>query len=131
MPTEMLAETVHAAFMDSLFKDGEPTEPRIVVEGMVTTFGFHPERLGSHREIVLECLRELHPNFKRSSGGGWSTLQMAMTKDGHQWGEHRNVEQLATLAIGLGLGAWLLPRDMWPILPGGMPYFGWDEKEAA
>jgi hypothetical protein len=32
------------------------------------------------------------------------------------------MEQLFTLGIALGLAQWQLPRDMWDIFPGGMPY---------
>jgi hypothetical protein len=36
---------------------------------------------------------------------------------------HQRVEQLVQLGIAVGKIRYLLPRDMWDALPGGMPYF--------
>jgi hypothetical protein len=34
------------------------------------------------------------------------------------------MEMLFCLGIGMGLAKWLLPKNMWSALPGGMPYVG-------
>jgi hypothetical protein len=67
-------------------------------------------------------LNELPSSFKKDIGGGWSFLQACETKDGVQWGEHRNMEQLFVLGMALGKVRYCLPRDLWQVLPGGMPY---------
>lgn len=85
-------------------------------------FGFHPGRLESHREQVKAMLAELDDSFQAKGGGGMSFLNACMTKDGEQWGEHRNMEQLFVLGIGLGLAKWLSDRSLWRAMPGGMPY---------
>jgi len=55
---------------------------------------------------------------------------MCMDKHGVQWGEHRNIEQLVVLGIAAKMVKYCMPRDMWGILPGGMPYIAIDtEKE--
>ncbi len=115
---------------DSLFNDeevvdGELPEGAILVKGIKkdTGFAFHPERLETHREEVTEMLKQLPTQFRESGGGGWSFLNACNTKDGKQWtGEHRKMEELFMLGMGLELVKYQLPRDMWPDLYGGMPY---------
>jgi len=36
---------------------------------------------------------------------------------------HQIVEELFCLAMGLGLAECQLPREMWSMFPGGMPYY--------
>ena len=56
-------------------------------------------------------------------GGGWSFLQACVDKNGNHWGEHSNMEELFCLGIAIGKVESLLPRDMWKVLPGGVPYY--------
>ena len=35
---------------------------------------------------------------------------------------HMTVESLLCLGIGLDLAEWCLPKEMWSLMPGGMPY---------
>lgn len=120
---KLTAENVNETFMHCLFKDGEPTDDAIMVEGIRGTFGLHPERLEAAYNDVKDYLSQLPYNFRENVGNGWSFLQACMTEDGRQWGEHINMEQLFVLGIGLNLAKCLAPRTMWPILPGGMPYY--------
>lgn len=72
-------------------------------------------------------LNELPLQFqseKNGGEGGWSFLNMCVTKTGEQWtGMHRIVEELCLLAIGNNLVVFPLPKDMWKMLPGSVPYF--------
>lgn len=99
--------------------DGEPTDNAVMVKGITINIGFHPERLKAHREEISKFLDELPVEFK----DGYSFLGACIDKDGKQWGEHHNVEQLMLLGIASGRVKLLLPRDLWKSLPGGMPYF--------
>lgn len=125
---KLTATEVDRIFKDSLFRDEElvdgkpPVEP-IIAEGIVSKFGFHPERLEGHRAEVVELLAQLPDGFNEETGGGWSFLMAAEDREGNQWGEHTNMEQLFTLGMGLGRVKCQLPRDMWSALPGGMPYY--------
>jgi hypothetical protein len=125
---KLTAESVEAVFMDCLFRKEEIVEPgrapdgAVLVDGVLRKFGFQPDRLESHRQTVRDMLAELPIEFHKNTGGGWSFLNACMTRDGTQWGEHRNMEQLFVLAIGLGLAGWLLPREVWSALPGSVPY---------
>ncbi len=125
---ELTADNVNWAFRDSLFQDGEPNKKYIKVEGIMDSFGFHPERLESHRLEVLDWISQLPPEFLKSGGGGWSFLNLCNRADGQQWADdHKTMQALCCLAIGLDLGRWLLLRDFWSAFPGGMPYVQFGE----
>lgn len=122
-----LAERVETILKNSLYRDeeivdGKPPADAVIAEGVMSKFAFHPERLASHKAEIAELCNQMPDEFQVSKGGGWSFLNLCMTKDGQQWGEHRNCDQLAVLAIASKQGSFLLPRDMWPMLPGSMPY---------
>lgn len=121
-----------AADVDKIFKEllyhdneiafGEPIVDPVIAQGVMMKVGFHPRRLEKAREVVKAWLMELPEQFQRSKGGGWSFLNMCMTKDGDQWGEHSHIDQLVTMGIALKLASFALPREMWHVLPGQMPY---------
>ena len=114
-----MSELTSNAFMDCLFKEGEDTTNHVKVEGLTSMFGLHPQRLEEKRELVTVLLAELPAEFKE----GWSFLNLCTTKDGEQWTDmHLVCEQLVVMAIGLGLMEYCMPREMWVILPGGVPY---------
>jgi hypothetical protein len=122
------AAAVESTFLDCLFRDkelidGTPIKPPVIAEGILTKAGFHPDRLEQHRDEVTSWLRMLPIEFQSDGGGGWSFLNACDDRNGVQWtGEHRRMDQLFILGIGLGIARWLLPRNMWSALPGGMPY---------
>lgn len=114
-----MSKLVSKAFMKSLFKEGEDTTNHVKVEGIMSNFDFHPQRLEEQRELVTALLAELPAEFKK----GYTFLNFCMNKNGELWtGEHRVCEQLIVMAIGLDLMSYCMPRDMWAILPGGVPY---------
>jgi hypothetical protein len=122
-------QRIEEIVVDCLYTDDEDmTAPApVVVEGILHNMGFHPERLASHKQEIAELLAELPDEFQpadQGGGGGMSFLNMCMDKHGNQWtGLHLRQEQLCLLAIGTGQGQWCLPKEMWSILPGAMPYF--------
>jgi len=116
---------VEEIFRDCLWRDDDDGE-RLEIEGIVHTMIFEAHRLESHRDEVKHMLSELPNEFRDSAeggGGGWTFLNACNDRNGHQWGEHLYMEQLMTMGIGLGLVYYLLPRELWPSLPGSMPYF--------
>lgn len=95
----------------------------IDVEGIYNKYRLDPTALQEHKEEITKMLESLPDQFKLSGGGGWSFLNACVDKEGTQWtGLHETVEQLFLLGIGLGLVDYLMPRDLWKILPGKMPY---------
>lgn len=110
---------VRDAFMDCLFKEEEDKTNYVEVEGIMNNFGLHPQRLEGKRELITALLAELPTEFKE----GWSFLNFCTNKNGELWtGEHAVCEQLIVMAIGLDLMSYCMPREMWAILPGGVPY---------
>lgn len=102
---------------------GETVPPgAVLVEGVTSTFGLHPERLAESKPKIAEFISQLPDTFLDTAGGGWSFLNLPFDKDGNQWCEHREAEALCALAIGVGLAKWAARRDQWHLLPGGMPY---------
>ena len=127
---EIDPQEVKKVLMNCLYKKEELEEagdiPRgaVVVEGITSKFGFHPERLEKHRDEIVKWLKALPHQFCRSSGGGWSFLNACNQENGVQWtGLHKRMEQLFCLGIALGLVKSIMPREKWSSLPGGMPYY--------
>jgi hypothetical protein len=120
---KLTSKAVHDVFVDCLFlpaeiHDGKPPADAILVEGIMMNVGFHPGRLEGHRAEVEGFLAELPDVFK----DGMTFLNMAEDRHGNLWGEHRNMEQLVLLAIGLKRMAFCMPKALWSAFPGGMPY---------
>lgn len=122
--TKLDSARVEAIFFDCLFRDGEDTSNHVKAQGITRSVGFHPERLAIHKKEVAAMLEELPDEFQKSGGGGMSFLNACNDKHGNQWtGMHQTMEQLFQLGIGIGKVECLLPREMWEVLPGGMPYY--------
>lgn len=125
---KLTANAVHNVFKDCLFRDeelvdGQPTGEFVEAEGVITRAGFHPGRLKENKEEIKALLMELPETFRQKSGGGWSFLQACEDRFGEQWGEHINIDQLLCLGIATGQAKILMPREMWSVFPGGLPYF--------
>lgn len=120
---KLTSQNVDTVFMDCLFEDGEDTSNPAIAEGVINKFGFHKDRLESHKEEIKEMLQCLPDEFHREKGGGWTFLNACMDRDDIQWGEHQSIEKLLVLGIATGQAKIQMPREMWSILPGGMPYF--------
>lgn len=120
---KLTAENVTQTMMNCLFHDGEDHTNFVKAEGITRNFGFHPDRLEESKQDIIDYLTQLPANFRKSGGGGWSFLQACMTEDGRHWGEHHNMEDLFALGCAIGKCHCLVPRDMWHILPGGVPYY--------
>lgn len=99
-------------------------ESAVLIEGIAHTFGFAPDKIERYRREISDLLSDLPDSFQESVGGGMSFLNACEDRRGNQWtGMHMDMESLVCLGIATGKVAFLMPRDMWEILPGGMPYF--------
>jgi hypothetical protein len=117
------AKRVSELLVDCLFLDDENQDGAMIGRGIIHDYAFHPVRLEAHREEVAAMLADLPDEFHQSKGGGWSFLNACMDRDGNHWAEHHTIEQLLALGGALGMAKILMPREMWKICPGGMPYF--------
>jgi hypothetical protein len=89
-----------------------------LVHGALLRMGLHQGRLEKYRPMVIDSIKNLDPVFSHMGG---SFLMLCMNKDGGQWGEHQNVDELLALALGLGMCEFTLPRHLWGALPGNLP----------
>lgn len=118
------ASQVEKTFRDCLFNDGEDTTLHVEVKGIMVNVGFHPGRLASHHDEIVAMLDELPDEFKASGGGGWSFLNACNDKHDNLWtGSQQTMDELFMLGMGIDRVAPLLPREVWPVLPGGVPYY--------
>lgn len=121
---QLTATNVIEKFMKCLFKDGEATENFIKAEGVMSTIGFNPDRLKENQPDIDSMILELPDEFMKSKGGGMSFLNACNDKNGQQWADmHQTIDQLLCLGLATGKITMLMPREMWSVLPGGMPYF--------
>ena len=126
------AKEVEEALKDSLFKNEEvDTSGRcmsegfpatVIVEGLTATFYLNAQRLNEKKDQVIKWLTEFEDGFMKDSGGGQTFLNFCQTKDGNQWGEQSDCQNLLILAIGLNLMSYCAPKEMWSMFPGEMPY---------
>jgi len=121
---DLTAKNVTDIFMDCLFRDGEDTSNPAIAEGITSKFGFHKERLKSYIDDIADMLSQLPKEFQKESGGGMSFLNACNNFNGEQWtGLHEVMEQLFTVGLASGKVQCLMPRDIWAVMPGGMPYY--------
>jgi hypothetical protein len=118
--SKLTTSAVEDIFKKCLFTEGEDTSNAMIVEGINMKFGFHPGRLEENKAAIRELLYELPDEFIK--GGGWTFLNACVDKEGNQWGEHRNIEQLLCLGLATKQAGYVMTRDYWNIFPGGMPY---------
>lgn len=136
---ELTSDNVEAVTKDCVYTDWElppavdkdslPADA-VVVEGVINTYAFNPERLEQHRDDVKTMIEELPRQFFPDGGGGWSFLNLCTTQkaldagrgDEIWTGLHLIQERLYCLAAGLGMAKIQVPRELWGALPGGVPY---------
>lgn len=119
-------------FLDHEMKDdGGAPDDAVIVEGAMNNFGFHPGRLEESREEITAMLMELSTEFMLSGGGGMSLMRAVADKHDNLWGEQKDAGDLMVLGMAIGKVKCVLPRQMWHILPGGMPYYTVLDKEEA
>ncbi len=123
------SQVVRDTFTKCLFKDEEIADKAVVPEGAILSrgltmdVGFHPGRISENRALIIDMLSQLPAEFMKDSGGGMSFLNMCNDKEGRHWGEHRSMEELVHLGQAIGAVTCCVPKPMWTIFPGGMPYY--------
>lgn len=127
------ANSVHEILLDCLFREGEDTSSAVLVESILGhTVGFNPERLEQHRNTLIGFIEDISLTFLPDSeggGGGWSFLKLPFTQSGEQWCEQVTANEFYMLMAALGHARILLPREFWPMLPGGVPYLVFSRKQ--
>lgn len=118
------SEEVTEIFKDCLYRDeelidGKPLIEPIIIQGIRSMYGLHPERIKYYSSKIEEFMNVMPNEFKQ----GWSFLNLCKTKDGDLWtGLHSVCEELMVLAIASGKMVYCCEKDMWDVLPGKVPY---------
>lgn len=107
---------------DADIVDGALPEEAITVEAIMLNVGFNPVKIAEHTNAIKDMLSYLPVQFFKDDGGGWTFLNMPTRNDGSQWGEQRDADALLALGIAIGKAEIQMPRDMWAMFPGGVPY---------
>lgn len=96
------------------------------IHGITYSYLLNPEKTAIHKEEIKNILAELSDSFfmgsRETAGGGDSFLNMCMDRHGNHWGEHINCEELYVLGAACGFAQFGMKKEMWFLLPGGMPY---------
>jgi len=121
---KLTPQNVENLFIACLFKEGEDTSKALTVNGVMMKVGFNPERIEQNRFAITELLLQCNENFMESSEAkGYSFLAFCEDKNGEQWtGLHSVCDNLICLGLAINKVIFLLPREVWTALPGGMPY---------
>lgn len=116
-PDKLTTDAVREILVACSGKEGD-----LRVDGICGYFWFDREKLRENRQAIIDLLYELPTPFRMSMGGGWSFLQACYDRHGYHWAEHPTMDALFCLGIAIDKAAYVLPRDMWTVFPGGMPY---------
>ena len=115
---------VVALFESCLRNEGDKDSIR--VEGIVFDAILNVK---GKEEQIIKMLDGLPTSFRLSVGGGMSFLAACQDRNDEQWtGLHQTMSQLFLLGMAAGKVKPCLPKDMWPALPGGMPYYMYLDK---
>ena len=110
---------IDCGYLEEEMVDGKPVVAPVVVYGVTANFGLHPDRLKGYTKEISEMIDELPAKFKQ----GWSFLNMCNDKNDVQWtGMHQVMESLMVLGMAIGRIKYCVPKEMWDMFPGGMPY---------
>lgn len=121
---QLTGENVKEVFSHCLFELEEDTSNAVMVDGITGRFGLHPTRLNEKKIEIQQLIDQLPVIFIQSNGGGNSFMNMVNDRGGNQWTDyHRDAEMLLVLGVAVGMIEYCAPKELWPMLPGGMPYF--------
>lgn len=120
---ELTVENVRKIFRECFFDEEEEIVEPIIVSGCIMQVGFNPERIKKNEADIYDMLQQLPDDFKVSGGGGMSFINMCKNKEDKQWCDlHQTMDELVMLGMAIKKVKFLLPREFWVKLPGGMPY---------
>ncbi len=123
--TKLTSARVLQIFAACIFDEKKDTDGSgVKVEGITQNVEFNIRRLTSYKREIAALLNELSDDFKMPGGGGMSFLAACHDKHGNLWTDlHQRMEQLFLLGLAIGKVECMMPRKMWSLLPGGMPYY--------
>lgn len=105
--------------------NGKAKVEYIVIEGIINRYCLDKGKLKKHEEFIKEFIKELPDEFVQ----GWSFLNLCCDEENEQWtSSNIGAEQLMVLAMGINKAQYLVPRTMWDMLPGRVPYIRFNKN---
>ena len=128
LTADNVRETLNKCFFKEADEDPRTNEEKIAAAIKVAgvrgnVFGFDPIRVEEQKANIASMLSQLPDQFHAGKGDGWSFLNACLRQDGEQWGEHIDIDELFAMGQAAGFVTIPLPREVWQVLYGGMPYF--------
>ncbi|MCK5285925.1 MAG: hypothetical protein KAJ58_01715 [Candidatus Pacebacteria bacterium] len=122
MEKVLTKERVESIFMDCIFKSGESVGSYVPAQGIHSSVGFHPRRIIEYQNEIIEMLDELPDKFREIEGAPFKDAYY--DKNGKQWTcIGTMMEQLFQLGLAIGKVSFQNSREVWPLLPGGLPRY--------
>lgn len=91
----------------------------IHVEGIHHSANLRTKRIEENYDDITLYLSQLPDKFKK----GWTFLEFGVNKKGDKWTSHfETAEKLLLLGIAAGRVEYINTRNVWEILPSGLPY---------
>lgn len=119
-------EQVRNIMCDCLFAEMPADDTKCIgIPSVTRLFALNPSKVELHRSEIFTILRELPLEFwDQKSGGkdGYTFMSLPFDRDGNQWGEQVNADELMTLGLATGYMRYMFPIEMWTMLPGKVPY---------
>ncbi len=132
MSYRLTADRVNTLFRECLatVKAGENISQ---IHGVKAIYAIDLAKVATHKSEIGQMLLQMDDSFMigTGKGGGWSFLNACVDRCGRQWTDlHSTVEELVVLGMGAGMAFYTMGREMWDVLPGGLPYFSIRELDA-
>lgn len=102
------------------------------IHGVTRRFAIDLLKIKDAKPEIAQMLSQMDDTFMIGvgKGGGWSFLNACVDRRGRQWCDlHETVEKLVILGMAAGFAFFTHDRDLWDVLPGGLPYFSIRELE--
>ena len=113
-------ELVNSVFKKCFLTEAGKNVKTIPVEFGDQTFKFDHLSIEANKVEIEKMLEELPPQFKE----GESFLNACLDKNGNLWtGVHGNIMKLFLLGMAIGKVEYTFPKEVWPSLHGGMPFY--------
>ena len=110
---------VEKIFIDCLYEDDVLVTEDSIVKGITMDVAFNPKKVEKNKEEINLLLDNIHKKFEE----GWTFLNLCLDKNENFWtGNHATMEKLLLLGLAIGRIEYCCDREMWHILPAGMPY---------
>lgn len=120
------AEQVKNILRDCLFPEMPADDTKCIgIPSVTRVFALNPSKVELHRSEIFTILRELPLEFwDQKSGGkdGYTFMSLPFDRDGNQWGGQLRADELMALGLATGYMRYMFSKEMWMMLPGGVPY---------